>query len=108
MQEKLLRTVGMEVVQMPDVQRVIFQSTSREIVVEGPEVSKLQMKGEEVFQVSGGEVKERSLVGGEIPEEDVQLVAGQAGVTLDKARNALEETGGDLAQAILLLTSKGE
>ena len=39
-----------------------------------------------------------------IPEEDVQLVAQQAKVSLDKARSVLEQTKGDLAQAILLLT----
>ncbi len=39
-----------------------------------------------------------------IPEEDVQLVATQANVSPDQARAALEQTKGDLAQAILLLS----
>jgi len=53
----------------------------------------------------GGEVSEKALEGKPtIPEEDVQLVAQQANVSLERARAALEETGGDLAQAILLLT----
>ena len=42
----------------------------------------------------------------QIPEEDVILVAQQANVSLEEARAALEQTGGDLAQAILLLTQK--
>lgn len=39
-------------------------------------------------------------------EEDVDLVSQQAGVDREKARNALIEANGDLARAILLLTTK--
>jgi len=42
----------------------------------------------------------------EITEEDVQLVAQQANVSVEKARAALEQTKGDLTQAILLLCQK--
>ena len=38
-------------------------------------------------------------------EEDIQLVSQQAGVDAEKAKNALEESKGDLARAILLLTT---
>ena len=38
-------------------------------------------------------------------EEDVQLVADQTGKSLEKAKEALQECGGDLAKAILLLQS---
>lgn len=38
-------------------------------------------------------------------EEDVDLVSQQAGVDREKARNALIEAKGDLAKAILLLTT---
>lgn len=38
-------------------------------------------------------------------EEDVDLVAQQAGVDREKARSALIEANGDLARAILLLTT---
>ena len=42
----------------------------------------------------------------EISEEDVRLVAEQAGVSLEEARKALEEAGGDIAAAILLLQER--
>ena len=38
-------------------------------------------------------------------EEDIDLVAQQAGVDREKARSALIEAKGDLARAILLLTT---
>ena len=40
-------------------------------------------------------------------EEDVMLVAEQAGVPPEEARKALEETGGDIAAAILKLQGEG-
>ena len=38
-------------------------------------------------------------------DEDIQLVSQQAGVDEEKAKSALEEAKGDLARAILLLTT---
>ena len=39
----------------------------------------------------------------EIPMEDAALVAGQTGVDIETAKQALKETDGDLAAAILKL-----
>ena len=39
----------------------------------------------------------------EIPMEDAALVAGQTGVDIETAKQALKETEGDLAAAILKL-----
>lgn len=71
----------------------------------------LNFQGQKIFQVVGESLEERAIMRNEeakpkIPEEDVALVAEQAGVSLEEARAALEETGGDLAQAILLLSSR--
>jgi len=41
-----------------------------------------------------------------IPEEDVQLVAEKAGVSEAEARKALEECGGEPAEAIIRLMSR--
>jgi nascent polypeptide-associated complex subunit alpha len=41
----------------------------------------------------------------EIPEEDVLLVAQQANVSMERARAALEDAEGDLAKAILVLST---
>ncbi len=42
----------------------------------------------------------------EFSEEDVRLVAEQAGVSPEEARRALEETRGDIAAAIMLLQER--
>jgi len=40
----------------------------------------------------------------EVPEDDVELVSNQTGVTKEKALETLKETEGDLAEAILRLS----
>ncbi len=61
--------------------------------------------GLSIFTVTADSYEEREL---EVPifsEEDIQLVSQQAGVDDEKAKSALEEAEGDLARAILLLTT---
>jgi nascent polypeptide-associated complex subunit alpha len=70
----------------------------------------LKTGGEKVVQLVGGEVVEEKAVE-EVPaytpvEEDVLIVASQAGVSEEEARQALVEAGGDLAKAILSLRSR--
>jgi len=90
-----------------DVNEVILKTKDEEIVIEEPEVAVLEVQGQKIFQISGGRISKRKIKRKiEIPEEDVHLVAQQANVSLEEARAALEQTEGDLAQAILLLTQK--
>jgi nascent polypeptide-associated complex subunit alpha len=100
--------MGMSMDAVGDVEQVVIKTTSKEITIEEPEVAVLEMQGQKIFQVTGGKITEkaaeRKLSG--IAEEDVRLVADQTGKSLEEARRALEESGGDLAKAILLLQSK--
>jgi nascent polypeptide-associated complex subunit alpha len=102
--------MGMSMDAMPDVQQVVFRTSMKEIVVEEPEVAIMNLKGQKVFQVTGGKIVEKSLATEEkelvIPEEDVRLVADQTRKSVDEAKQALEESGGDLAKAILLLQTR--
>jgi nascent polypeptide-associated complex subunit alpha len=90
---------------MPDVVEVILKTATKEIIIENPEVAVMDMRGQKIFQIMGEKIVERPIERKvAIPEEDVQLVAQQAGVSPEQARAALEQTEGDLAQAILLLS----
>jgi len=100
---RLMQKMGLTMDVIQNVKEVVIRTENKEITIEYPEVSVMEVQGQRIFQVMGGEVTEKPLKP-EIPEEDVQLVAQQANVSLERARAALEETGGDLAQAILLLT----
>jgi len=103
--KRMMQRMGMNMGAMPDVQQVIFKTSTKEIIVENPEVAVMEMQGQKIFQVMGEKIVEKAVEKEiKIPEEDVQLVATQAKVSLEEARSALEQTKGDLAQAILLLS----
>jgi nascent polypeptide-associated complex subunit alpha len=109
--KRMMQRMGMNMDSVPDVEQVIIRTSSKEIVVEQPEVAILEMQGQKIFQVIGGQVTEKAPerkataapVQSPVSEEDVQLVADQTGKSPDAARKALEECEGDLAKAILLL-----
>ncbi len=103
--KRMMQRMGMNMGAMPDVEQVVFKTSSKEIIVENPEVTVMEMQGQKIFQVIGDRITEKAVEKEvKIPEEDVQLVATQANVSPDQARAALEQTKGDLAQAILLLS----
>jgi len=104
---RMMQRMGMSMDAVADVEQVIIKTGNKEITIEEPEVAVLEMQGQKIFQVTGGKITEkateRKLT---VPEEDVRLVADQTGKSLVEAKKALEECGGDLAKAILLLQSK--
>ncbi len=106
--KRMMKRMGLGMNEVPDVQQVIVQTSSKEIIIEKPEVALIEMQGQRIFQVTGGKVTEKKLEKGvTIPEEDIRLVADQTGKSTEEAKRALEEAEGDLAKAILLLQAKG-
>lgn len=105
---RMMQRMGMNMNAVEDVQQVVIKTGSKEIVIEGPEVAILEVQGQKIFQVAGGKITEKALErkAAAISEEDARLVADQTGKSLEEAKKALEESGGDLAKAILLLQSR--
>lgn len=83
-----------------DAEEVIIKTRDKDLVISDPSVIKVNMMGQESFQISG-KISERS----SISDEDIKTVMESAGVSEEKARKALEKTRGDLAEAILGLKS---
>lgn len=112
--ERQMRRMGVDVKQLDDVTEVIIRFPDRELVLLEPQVVTMQSQEENVYQIIGQQ-EERSLtVSTEaatpavtvqtFSEEDVQLVASQANVSEDEAREALRNAEGNLAKAIIALT----
>jgi len=102
--------INVEVEEIDDAERVIIErSGDYDTLIENPTVTIMKMKGQTIVQIIG-EVKDveksKSEEESEIPEEDVELVAAETGVSLDEARAALVASKGDIAQAIMLLQSR--
>ncbi len=83
---------------------VIIKTPDKELVIRNPSVAKVNMMGQETFQISG-RVEERS-TSIPISQEDVQTVMEQTGASAEDAKKALEESKGDLAEAILWLNNR--
>jgi nascent polypeptide-associated complex subunit alpha len=102
----MMKQMGLKMDELSDIEKVIFEGPKREIIIESPVVTALNIQGQKMYQIAGGNIteikKEKEL---QIPEEDVLLVSQQANVSMERARTALEEAEGDLARAILLITT---
>jgi len=108
--KRMMQRMGMSMDGVEDVTEVIIRTSSKDIVIEQPEVAILNMQGQRIYQVVGGTVTEKKperTVSSKpsVSEEDVRLVADQTGKSVEEAKKALIECEGDLAKAILLLQS---
>ncbi len=84
-----------------DATRVIIETPEKKIVIENPSVQKISMQGQTSFQVSG-EISEESAE--KFSDDDVKLVAEKTNKSEEDARQALEESNGDIAEAIVKLS----
>ena len=98
--QQIMKQMGMKQKEIPAM-RVIIETQDGNLVFENPSVTETQVQGQSTFQIMGkyAVVKQETEI--DIPDEDVELVSSQAGVTKEAARKALEIAKGDLAQAIM-------
>ncbi len=105
--QKMMKKMKMQ--DLNGVEEVIIRFADHELVIPNAEVTRMMM-GSEVYQVTGNAKKrDRSdveIIEVEISDEDIQLVASQAGVSEEEAEDALLESEGDIAKAIMLLKTK--
>ena len=110
MQARMLSGLGLDLKELGTADEILIRFPDKQLVLRGASVIRVNLEGERVFQLIGGEVEEKAVE--EMieeyvpPDEDVALVAAQAGVDEDLAREVLKEVKGDLAKAILLLKSR--
>lgn len=104
---RMMQKMGMQVNEIDGAKEVVIITDSKRIIIEGPNVATVTVQGQQVYQITGGTIREEPLVKPEtISEEDAQLVSAQAGVSLDEAKTALKAAEGDLAKAIVELKKK--
>jgi nascent polypeptide-associated complex subunit alpha len=116
--ERQMRRMGVDFEQLDDVTEVLIRFPDKELLLPEPQVLLMKAQGDDIYQVVG-QTEERGLTASTeikegtpitpiqpFTEEDVQLVASQANVSEDDARNALREADGNLAKAIINLTQE--
>ena len=101
--QRQMKKMGMDMKEIEGVQEVIIHCDDKDLIISPADVSLMTVMGQETYQVTGTAVEVEKEI--EIPEEDIEMVANTAGVSAADAEEALRETGGDLAEAILKLNS---
>ncbi|MGE0793131.1 MAG: nascent polypeptide-associated complex protein [Candidatus Woesearchaeota archaeon] len=86
-----------------DAQVVIIKLADRDLIFENPEVSKVNMMGQETYQIVGEPREELHQKEAEIEEEDIEIVMQQTEANKEDVIEAIKQAEGDLAQAIMIL-----
>jgi nascent polypeptide-associated complex subunit alpha len=110
--KRMMAQMGIKSTEMSDVKTVIFKGADRDYMVSDAQVMMIEAQGQKTFQVmgtfkevpKGSQEKEEPV--SPYNEEDITLVMEGAGVSKEKAIEALKAADGEPAQAILNLTSK--
>ncbi|MEX0920708.1 MAG: nascent polypeptide-associated complex protein [Candidatus Pacearchaeota archaeon] len=100
--QAMMKQLGMSQKEIDASRVVIEKPDNSKIIIENPSVMKISMQGNENFQISG-EIKEEK--GEKFSGEDIKTVSEKTEKTEEEAKKALEKSGGDLAEAILDLSS---
>lgn len=104
--KRMMESMGVKNTEIP-AERVIIEGKDKNIVIENPSVTLIEMQGVKTFQIVG-EPSEEDRGAVEISEEDIRLVKEKTGVDEEeRIRSTLEETKGDIAEAIIKLAKKG-
>ncbi|MBR3112293.1 MAG: nascent polypeptide-associated complex protein [Methanobrevibacter sp.] len=101
--ERQMKKMGMKMEELEGVREVIIRFDEKELVIDNPNVSLMNVMGQETYQIEGKAREVELEYEVEIPDEDVEMVANSANVSEEEARAALEECSGDLAEAIMKL-----
>ncbi len=97
--EKAMKKFGIKQEQI-DAIEVIIKTTGKDLVIRDPQVSKVNMMGQDTLQIVG-KIEEVEFL---ISREDINTVMQQTGVSEREAKVALEKNKGDLAKTILELS----
>ena len=121
--KQMMEQMGIDLTEI-DAEEVIIRTADEELVFDDAEVQRMDAQGQATYQIVGSpESRPRSDAGAiegdagtvepdesdpepsagadaDIPQADVEIVAGRTGASEEEAREALEATGGDLAAAV--------
>ena len=99
---QMMRRLGINIKNIENVEKVTILTDSKEYIFEDAEVTIMDAQGQKTYQITGNpEIKDRA---SDSLNDDIKLIIEQTGKTEEEARKALEETNGDIAEAILKLS----
>ena len=108
--KQAMKKVGIRNTELKGVTEVIIRMPSEELVFSYPDVTLMEVQGSKIYQISGepesvpvGTTNEGTAEA--IPAGDIELVMSQTGCDKETAVNALRESNGQPAEAIIMIVS---
>ena len=101
--QAMMKQMGMAQENIDASKVTIEKADGTSITITNPSVTKINMQGQESFQISG-EISEESEAP-TITEDDIKQVMKKTSCTEEQAKEVLESVKGDLAEAIMELSS---
>ncbi len=99
---QMMRRLGISVKNIDNVEKIIIQTDSKEYIFKDAEVTVMDAKGQKTYQITGNPIiRDRS---DDTLKKDIKLVMDQTGKSEEEAKKALEDSNGDIAEAILKLS----
>jgi nascent polypeptide-associated complex subunit alpha len=95
---QMMKQFGIKQQEVEAKEVIIVLNNGKKIVFNKPQVQAIEMRGVKTYTIAG-ESKEES----GFPQEDIDLVSEQTGASKADAKKALEDSNGDIAEAILKL-----
>jgi nascent polypeptide-associated complex subunit alpha len=101
----MLDRMGLEMKDIGNVEEVVIKTDNKELYLLKPQVIEMKGKDSTIFQVVATDIEEKQRETPTFKDEDITLVIQQSNTTREKAIQALTDARGDIAQAILSLTT---
>ena len=100
--QEAMRRLGIQQ-QEVNAEKVIIETADKMIIINSPQVVKVNLMGQETFQITGSISEESREF--EPSEEDIRLVMEKTGKSREEVSKILKEENGDIASSILKLSN---
>jgi len=102
--QAVMKQMGINQEEIP-ANKVIIETSDKNLIINNPSVTKINMQGQTNFQISGDISEEEQEESEQINEgEDIQTIIEKTGCSKEEAAIELEKANGDLTEAILSLS----
>lgn len=98
---EVMKQLGISQKNIPARKVVIEKLNGEKIFISNPDITKMDIRGKEIFHISGNS-EETSEEG--FSEDDVKTVMEKVNCSEKEAKSALRDSNGNLAEAILSLS----
>jgi len=99
--QAVMKQLGMDQEEILSSKVIIEKEDGNKLIIQNPQVTKIKIKGQESFQITGDiEESEKE----NFSEGDIKIVMQKTNCTKEQAEKTLKETG-DLAETIVRLSN---